>query len=329
MTAKQLYYRTKLRQRILAKLRPLGCQPKMRIALSTDQLGSHDLRIIRQGEALRLEVHPFAFKRPARAPMQRYAATWVHWFLQAPSSVNSIVGEVSDGQFPTCAGFSFSSFTDGIALVPDAHFFEERGYEATRQFMASQNTAWHDRSDDLVWRGRLNNTGVASDAPSALNAPWAQQRLRMVLACQDLDVDFKFVAGNPTEYEPWLHARGYIADPIAQNSWAQRKFAIVIDGFSNAWSACFKAMLMGCCVLRVDSPHGYEQWYYDQLRPYEHYVPIRADLSDLDTQINWIRQNDDQARAIAAAGQRVVNAMTWDSECKRVGQIIAAKAGTA
>lgn len=329
MTTKQFYYRHKLRRRILANMRPLGHQPKLQIALSTDQLGAHDLRITRKGEALHLDIHPFALKRPARPAMQRYAATWVYWFLQAPQSVMRITGEVSDGQYPTCADFSFSSFTNDIALVPDAHFFEERGYAATRQFMTSQNTPWHDRSDDLVWRGRLNNTGVASDDPSALNAPWAQHRLRMLLACQDLDVDFKFVAGNPTEYEPWLHARGYIAEPIAQHSWANRKFAIVIDGNTNAWSAYFKAMLMGCCVLRVGSQQGYKQWYYDQLLPYEHYVPVRADLSDLAAQIDWIRSNDDQARTIAAAGQQVASSMTWDSERKRVGKIIAAKEGAA
>ena len=44
------------------------------------------------------------------------------------------------------------------------------------------------------------------------------------------------------------------------------------------------------------------QWFYDRLEPWVHYVPIKRDLSDLEAKVNWLRANDDKARAISQQG---------------------------
>jgi len=53
----------------------------------------------------------------------------------------------------------------------------------------------------------------------------------------------------------------------------------------------------GSCVLLVDSP--YKLWYMSMIKPYQHYIPVKADLSDLLTQIDWCRNHDDKCRQIA------------------------------
>ena len=40
----------------------------------------------------------------------------------------------------------------------------------------------------------------------------------------------------------------------------------------------FTRLLMGCCVIKVASPFGYRQWYYGDLVPWRHYVPVAADM---------------------------------------------------
>jgi hypothetical protein len=67
-------------------------------------------------------------------------------------------------------------------------------------------------------------------------------------------------------------------------------------------------------VLKVASPLGYRQWYYDALTPWVHYVPVRADLSDLHAMISWCRANLDECERIAAQGQAFAMCRTYDSE---------------
>ena len=45
-------------------------------------------------------------------------------------------------------------------------------------------------------------------------------------------------------------------------------------------------------VLKQDSK--YYEYFYKQLRPYEHYIPIKSDLSDLLMQIEWAKNNDNK-----------------------------------
>lgn len=81
-------------------------------------------------------------------------------------------------------------------------------------------------------------------------------------------------------------------------------------------------------MLKVASPHGFRQWYYDRLDPWTHYVPVAADLSDLAERVQWCRDNDDACQAIAATGQRLAHSMTRATEKRAaVARIKAACAG--
>ena len=71
---------------------------------------------------------------------------------------------------------------------------------------------------------------------------------------------------------------------------------------------------MGCCVLKVASPRNYRQWYYDDLKPWTHFVPVKADLSDLAAQIAWCRANLDACERIAADGQAFAMALRYEKE---------------
>ena len=56
-------------------------------------------------------------------------------------------------------------------------------------------------------------------------------------------------------------------------------------------------MLGGFVILWQESPM--HQWFYDELIPWEHYVPVAHDLSDLLEKIDWLREHDDEARRIS------------------------------
>ena len=45
-------------------------------------------------------------------------------------------------------------------------------------------------------------------------------------------------------------------------------------------------------MLKQDSP--YYEHFYKQLKPYEHYIPIKRDISDLLEKIQWAKDHDEQ-----------------------------------
>ena len=75
------------------------------------------------------------------------------------------------------------------------------------------------------------------------------------------------------------------------------KYIVHIDGHVSAFR--LSAMLkLNSVMLIVESK--WKMWFSDLLVPYEHYVPIKSDLSDLYEQIEWCKANDDLCECIAA-----------------------------
>jgi hypothetical protein len=56
-------------------------------------------------------------------------------------------------------------------------------------------------------------------------------------------------------------------------------------------------------LLKVSS--DFTQWYYKALAPYENYIPIHQDLSDLEEVFTWLSTHDEDAYSIAMKGQQL------------------------
>ena len=48
-------------------------------------------------------------------------------------------------------------------------------------------------------------------------------------------------------------------------------------------------------------------WYSDKLVEYEHYVPVKHDLSDLIEKIEWCRNNDNKCKIISENAKKFYN----------------------
>lgn len=49
-----------------------------------------------------------------------------------------------------------------------------------------------------------------------------------------------------------------------------------------------------------------QEFFYPQLKPWYHYVPVKSDLSDLDTLVSYFLEHDDAAREIARNGYQFI-----------------------
>lgn len=63
-------------------------------------------------------------------------------------------------------------------------------------------------------------------------------------------------------------------------------------------------MAGGSLVFKQES--DYYEHFYRQLVPWEHYVPVREDISDLVGQVEWAKGEEERAQEmVASAGQFV------------------------
>lgn len=74
------------------------------------------------------------------------------------------------------------------------------------------------------------------------------------------------------------------------------KYILHIDGNVAAYRLG-KTLLLKVLILLVDS--GSRLWFQDMMKPYVHYIPVRADLSDLVDKIKWCQKHDEECEIIA------------------------------
>jgi hypothetical protein len=220
---------------------------------------------------------------------------------------------------------AFCSNHESTILVPDRGFFFSDGYRGDRE-AGSMAPPFMERDAAIVWRGAPSGQGEPfADRLDAAD-PRLRQRVRMCLmlanhaeaAERKVDVGIARSRG----LDPGLAARyeqaGLLRDPVSERSWCGRRYAIDIDGHANAFSNLFRRLLYGCCVIKVASPLGFRQWYYDRLVPWTHYVPVQADLTDLRDAIEWVHDRPSDAERIAAEGRRLAASMDLEAERARV-----------
>lgn len=302
--------------------------PPVVLVPSPEPLSAADLLIRREGAGFALH---FSDQTPTHYLPQLFEkiGAFMYWLSHASPDVSEILANGTDGEGPSHARYAYSVNNAGVTALPDVHFLIYRGYAAIDAHARAHMVAWADRHDRIVWRGALNNTGHFNLDPAFKSHPGVMQRLRMAQHCRGTEIDFRFVRMPDNVYNTVLQKAGLIGDFIPATDWGSAKFAVDIDGFTNAWSNFLQRLKLGCCILKVDSQFGFRQWYYDQIRPWEHYVPIKADLSDLHQQIDWVRSNDSQASEIAANAQRFARGLTMESETRVAATLINQTEGVA
>ena len=288
--------------------------PRPRIAFSRSSPHMYDCLISRNWLGYEID---FLGADPADVSNLHRTANFLHFLASSPRSVRSILVNISDGNFQSAARFAMAVRHPDVIALPDNYFFNTAGFIAFRRQTEMNPVAWDARSSILRWRGGTSGDyRIDPIGPGSRDDSQVLPRIRMALILKGhpgCDVGF---AGKliPENARLILREAGLESDFIPEGDWINDKFALDIDGYANTWSNFLVRLHLGCCVIKVDSQHGFRQWYYDRIRPWEHFVPVKADMSDLVEKVEWARSHDAEAKVIAANGQAFARSMTFESE---------------
>lgn len=217
----------------------------------------------------------------------------------------------------TVDGLAYCDDRPDIFLIPDPVFFRTLAYQETRESFAQNHTPWEQRRPIAFWRG--GTTG----RPERKELGW--RGLPRVQLCEIsrqhpelLDAELTdIVQIRDEEIKQEIASSGLMARRRPIKDILRYRYQIDIDGNSNSWPGLFQKLLSGSTVLKVSSPSGYQQWYYDRLKPWIHLVPVESDLSDLIEKLEWLRANDSHAQAIGQRGRILACSMTLAGELDR------------
>ena len=93
------------------------------------------------------------------------------------------------------------------------------------------------------------------------------------------------------------HGVGHVVKRHRPMSW-QRQFRYILSMRGNDTGSNFiPALDSNSVVLREED--GWELFYSDAIRPWEHYIPLAPLLADLEAKLDWARDNPSECRAIA------------------------------
>jgi hypothetical protein len=215
------------------------------------------------------------------------------------------------GDYTTSDALSFCAADKNSVLIPDTDFLSSHGYKSFVRDLQSA-PPWRERINLCFWRG--SSTGlIASDWRSL-------PRIRLCAVASKRPDLFDVGVTSVVQFEPQdeiereLRELGYLKPVTPAMDFAKYRYTIDIDGNSNAWSSLFRKLLTGSPVLKVASPHGFRQWYYDALEPMKNFVPVAADLSDLVEKTEWLQKNPESSEKIGQAGRALALSLTFEKE---------------
>jgi hypothetical protein len=191
--------------------------------------------------------------------------------------------------------YAKSNTVSSLVLMPD--FKALTGYPDLRIDIekANQKWAWENKTAKAFWRGATTGGWL-----TALN--WDQiARVKLALLARShpdkMDARLTGVVQCDREIPALIKAQGLTGGKVSQVNHLKYKYLVDVDGNSCSFERYFWVLLSNCVVLKQITPNI--QWYYSGLKPYEHFVPVKEDLSDLMAQIEWVQMHDKEAKQIA------------------------------
>ena len=94
---------------------------------------------------------------------------------------------------------------------------------------------------------------------------------------------------------------------VKQEDHLKYKYQIVFDGARCTWPGYLWRLYSGCLTIKHES--NQIQWFYNGLKPYVHYVPLKKNFNenDLLELLEWLNKNQDKCESIANNAEKFVS----------------------
>jgi hypothetical protein len=182
-------------------------------------------------------------------------------------------------------------------LIPRGLWEPERSEVIKDVLRASDETSWSKRKEIAFWRGVMSGGHYP-------HTEWDFKPRSRLAFCGKHFPDFvnaSFIVDEHSKklhssWQSYLNMNGLMGTFTLPKDQVCYRYLVAIDGDGAASSLQWQ-LFSGSTLLKVQSPRL--EWFYEGLVANEHYIPVREDSTDLPALVQWLRENDHEARRIA------------------------------
>lgn len=186
-------------------------------------------------------------------------------------------------------------------LMPDPFALKSYSKLFLKVDLKATKYPWQKKIAKVFFRGSAYGAGIANNDINGF------PRLRFMNYAANLaiaDVGFtNYTSQLNADFTKRLAALHPLKAPVSEGDAQAYKYLIDVDG--NTCSFARMAWILYSNSVLFKHASNQAQWYYAQLKPYEHYLPINADFSNLTDQFTWAEANPHAAKRIAANGHKI------------------------
>lgn len=186
-------------------------------------------------------------------------------------------------------------------LAPDHHILSEWGRLYNDVLSANERYGWNNKIEKSFWRGSSPKAHIGGEA---LNAP----RLKLVQLSKNNPslIDAKFTKISQTQNNDLdeISSKFPIAMAVSQSDHVKHKMQIYVEGGESSVSADLWRFLSNTVTLKQNN--GKIRWFDAILQEDKHYLYMQNDLSDALDKINWVLENDKDAKKIAEISTKLI-----------------------
>lgn len=167
-----------------------------------------------------------------------------------------------------------------------------------REYTTKNTCKWSEKYSKAVFRGSSTGVGTTIDTNPRLKAAYLSLQHTDYLDAGITKWNCRVRKDSSRDYVDTIHVKELPFEKVEYMSFSEQcryKYILHIDGHVKAYRLS-QELGSGSLVLMVQSE--WNLWYSDMLKPYVHYVPVKADLSNLIEQIKWCVAHDDECQDI-------------------------------
>ena len=229
----------------------------------------------------------------------------LHGFVVSP--MYALYGQPSRELLPVFSQTKIDNCYSDIVIPTWFNWGYRLSKDAQKQLLP-----WEERIENLFFRGGPTGGLYVNDSDYEMS-----HRHRLVALAKDhpkMDIMFTTTWGctgpNGNAVCQRMGEKYGIGNWTDEVDFFKFKYLIAVDGMTFI-SRLPKYPTSGSLVFRAGI---FSEWYDERLKPYEHFIPVRLDYSDLEEKLHWAINHDSKAAEIAAKGQEVANTQLRDAD---------------
>lgn len=197
-------------------------------------------------------------------------------------------------------------------LVPSEFYYSDSAWAP--KYDEADSVLWEDKIEKIYWRGSTSGGMIVGQNYHEF------PRFKLVdIAKNHSDIFEVGLSGipiqancrNSTECNHEAIEKEYgIGGSRPRTEGYKYKYAFDVDG--NSFSGRYLGLMRTNSL--VFKSTVFDEHFNAWLRPYEHYIPVLPDLSDLVEKIQWAISHDEEAKRIQAAGRGVAERILTDAQ---------------